>query len=150
MKISILNGPNLNLLGTREPSIYGHQTLSDIEAMVAAHASGPEIEFFQTTRAGELVDAIQGATREADALTLNAAAYTHTSIAIHDSLKAASLPKVEVHLSNPAAREAFRHHSYVSPVVDVVIAGAGPVGYCLAVDAVLALAERRAAATENA
>lgn len=138
MRIDILNGPNLNLLGTREPEIYGTTTLAEIAEMVKAHA-GPdhEIVFEQTNSEGTLVDLIQRAGREADGLILNAAAYTHSSVAIHDALKSVSVPKVEVHLSNPYAREAFRHHSYVSPVVDMLIAGAGAEGYRLAVTALL-------------
>ena len=139
MRIDILNGPNLNLLGTREPDIYGHKTLAQIAEDVKRHAGDAhEIIFEQTNSEGTLVDLIQRAGREADGLILNAAAYTHTSVAIHDALKTVSAPKVEVHLSNPHAREEFRHHSYVSPVVDLVIAGAGPIGYHLAVTALLA------------
>lgn len=138
MRIDILNGPNLNLLGTREPEIYGATTLSEIGEMVREFAGADhQIVFEQTNSEGTLVDLIQRAGREAGGLILNAAAYTHTSVAIHDALKAIQIPKVEVHLSNPHAREAFRHHSYVSPVVDVVIAGAGAEGYRLAVTALL-------------
>ena len=139
MRIDILNGPNLNLLGTREPEVYGSTTLAEIADMTRDHA-GPDhqIVFEQTNSEGTLVDLIQRAGREADGLILNAAAYTHTSVAIHDALKAVSIPKVELHLSNPHAREAFRHHSYVSPVVDIVIVGARAEGYKLAITALLA------------
>ena len=139
MRIDILNGPNLNLLGTREPEIYGTTTLAEIADMARDHA-GPDhqIVFEQTNSEGTLVDLIQRAGREADALILNAAAYTHTSVAIYDALNAINIPKAEVHLSNPHAREAFRHHSYVSPVVNIVIAGAKAEGYKLAITALLA------------
>ena len=138
MRIDILNGPNLNLLGTREPEIYGSMTLAEIAEMVKEHAGeSHQIIFEQTNSEGTLVDLIQRAGREADGLILNAASYTHTSIAVHDALKAVAVPKVEVHLSNPLAREEFRHHSYVSAVVNVVIAGAGPEGYRLAVTALI-------------
>ncbi|MEM9233620.1 MAG: type II 3-dehydroquinate dehydratase [Pseudomonadota bacterium] len=136
MRIDILNGPNLNLLGTREPEIYGTTTLAKIAEMAREHAGTEhKIIFEQTNSEGTLVDLIQRAGREADALILNAAAFTHTSVAIHDALKSVAFPKVEVHLSNPHAREAFRHKSYVSPVVDMVIAGAGAEGYRLAITA---------------
>lgn len=139
MRIDILNGPNLNLLGTREPEVYGTTTLAEIAEMARDHA-GPDhqIVFEQTNSEGTLVDLIQRAGREADALILNAAAYTHTSVAIYDALNAINIPKAEVHLSNPHAREAFRHHSYVSPVVNIVIAGAKAEGYKLAITALLA------------
>lgn len=141
MRIDILNGPNLNLLGTREPEIYGAMTLAEIAQMVKDHAGeAHQIIFEQTNSEGTLVDLIQRAGREAEGLILNAASYTHTSVAVHDALKAIDIPKVEVHLSNPYAREAFRHHSYVSAVSNIVIAGAGPEGYRLAVTALLDLA----------
>jgi 3-dehydroquinate dehydratase-2 len=137
--IHILNGPNLNLLGTREPEIYGHDTLDAIETACRAHLTshGHELVFKQTNSEGTLVDLVQAAGRDAAGLVINAAAYTHTSVALHDALKAISIPKIEVHLSNPAAREAFRHHSYVSPVVDGVITGLGVLGYRLAIDALV-------------
>lgn len=134
--IHILNGPNLNLLGQREPDIYGTDTLDAIKTACAAHAKANKIDllFDQTNSEGELVDWIQRASADADALIINAAAYTHTSVALHDALKAADLFKVEVHLSNPHAREEFRHTSYLSAVVDGVIAGFGSAGYRLALD----------------
>lgn len=144
--VFILNGPNLNLLGTREPAIYGHTTLADIEkdCVAAAAIRGWTVDFRQSNHEGHLVDWIQEAAGAASGLILNAAAYTHTSIALRDALAAARLPKVEVHLSNIAARESFRHHSHVSPVCDGMIAGFGAHGYILALDAVARLIEIRA------
>lgn len=139
--IYVLNGPNLNLLGQREPEIYGRATLAEIEAAVAARAAGHGLGlvFRQTNREGELVDWLQEARSHASAVILNAAAYTHTSIALHDALKALDRPVIEVHLSNPYSREPFRHHSYVSPVVAGVICGLKDQGYLLAVDALARL-----------
>lgn len=136
--IFILNGPNLNLLGTRETDIYGQTSLKDIEALCSntAKTLGLEIEFRQSNHEGILVDWIQEAGRDGAALIINAAAYTHTSVAILDALKTLSVPVIEVHLSNIFAREAFRHHSYVSPAATGIICGFGPKGYQLALDAV--------------
>ncbi len=145
--VHILNGPNLNLLGTREPEIYGSATLADIEAACRAHAEalGLEIVFRQSNHEGELVDWIQAAGREADALVFNPAAYGHTSVALHDALKAVDLPVVEVHLSQPAAREAFRAHSYVSLAASGTISGFGADSYILGLEAAARLiASRRA------
>lgn len=135
----VLNGPNLNLLGTREPDIYGHQTLDDVRALCEARAAqfGVSVVFRQSNHEGELVDWIQEAGREACALVLNPAAYGHTSVALHDALKVLSVPVVECHLSNPAAREAFRHVSFVSPLARGVVQGFGPMSYELAVEAAL-------------
>jgi len=135
--ILVLNGPNLNLLGKREPGLYGTGTLADIEAACAAKgkALGLRIDFRQTNVEGVLVEWIQQAPDSAEGIVLNAGAYTHTSIAIHDALRAAGLPVIEVHLSNVFARERFRHHSFVSPVAKGVIAGLGPLGYTLALEA---------------
>lgn len=135
--VLILNGPNLNLLGTREPEVYGRVTLADIESRCIARgkALGLRIDFRQTNAEGQLIDWLQEAGRGFAAVILNAAAYTHTSIAIHDALKALSVPVYEVHLSNIYARETFRHHSYVSPLARGVIAGFGPLGYELALEA---------------
>jgi 3-dehydroquinate dehydratase-2 len=135
--IYILNGPNLNMLGTREPEIYGHETLVDLEAKARTRATGHGLElvFRQSNHEGELVTWIQEARTEAVALILNAGAYTHTSVAILDALKALSIPSIELHLSNVHRREAFRHHSYVSLGVTAMIAGFGARGYDLAVDA---------------
>jgi 3-dehydroquinate dehydratase II len=128
--IYILNGPNLNLLGLREPAIYGHETLEHLEKRCAAKAKalGVVVEFKQTNAEGELVNWIQ------EARVINAAAYTHTSVALHDALKAVDLPTVEVHLSNIYKREPFRHHSYVSPAAHGVICGFGGQGYELALE----------------
>jgi 3-dehydroquinate dehydratase-2 len=136
--IFILNGPNLNLLGEREPEIYGGNTLATIEDALRnrAAALGVSIDFRQTNHEGVLVDQIQEARHAASGLILNAGAYTHTSVAIHDALRALSLPIIEVHLSNIYKREAFRHHSYVSPAATGVICGLGAQGYGLALDAV--------------
>jgi 3-dehydroquinate dehydratase II len=135
--IYVLNGPNLNMLGKREPALYGAGTLADIEALCAERgkALGLDIEFRQDNREGVLVDWIQEAGDKAVGIVLNAGAYTHTSIAIHDALRSAAIPVIEVHLSNIFARESFRHHSYVSPVAKGVICGLGPHGYTLAIDA---------------
>ncbi|MFT4078006.1 type II 3-dehydroquinate dehydratase [Rhodomicrobium lacus] len=136
--IFILNGPNLNLLGEREPEIYGGDTLSTIEEALRNRAVslGLTIDFRQTNHEGVLVDQIQEARHAASGLILNAGAYTHTSVAIHDALRSLSFPIIEVHLSNIYKREAFRHHSYVSPAATGVICGLGAQGYGLALDAV--------------
>jgi len=136
--VLVLNGPNLNMLGTREPEIYGTQTLADIEAMVRdrAKALGLVADVRQSNAEGELVSWIQDARLTASAIIINAGAYTHTSVAILDALQAFKGPIVEVHLSNIFRREAFRHHSYVSGVATGVICGLGAQGYLLALDAV--------------
>jgi len=135
--ILVLNGPNLNLLGTREPDIYGKATLDDLRAATMAQAKrhGLTADFRQSNDEGELVDWIQDARNTAAGIIINAAAYTHTSVAILDALQACGKPVIEVHLSNIFKREAFRHHSYVSPAATGVICGFGPQGYVLAVDA---------------
>lgn len=134
--VHVLNGPNLNLLGTREPAVYGSATLADVEALCRAEGArhGFEIVFRQTNSEGALVDLIQAA-RGARGLVLNAAAYTHTSVALRDAVAAVGVPTIEVHLSNVFAREPFRHHSYLSPVVRGVICGFGPQSYALAIAA---------------
>jgi 3-dehydroquinate dehydratase-2 len=139
--VLVLNGPNLNMLGVREPSIYGTETLDDIEALCLerAEALNIAIDFRQSNLEGELVSWIQQARGEHDGIILNAGAYTHTSIAIMDALSVAELPVIEVHLSNVFRREAFRHHSYVSPVAKGVICGFGAHGYLLALDALARL-----------
>ena len=139
--VLVLNGPNLNMLGVREPSIYGTETLDDIEALCLerAEALNIAIDFRQSNLEGELVSWIQQARGEHDGIILNAGAYTHTSIAIMDALSVAELPVVEVHLSNVFRREVFRHHSYVSPVAKGVICGFGAHGYLLALDALARL-----------
>ncbi len=138
--IYVLNGPTLNMLGTREPEIYGSQTLADVEAMTAerAKALGHSIDFRQSNSEGELVDWILEAREKASGIILNGAAYTHTSVALMDAISAAELPVVEVHISNIFKREEFRHHSFVSPVSLGVICGLGPIGYVLAVEALAA------------
>jgi len=145
LTLYVLNGPNLNLLGVREPDIYGRETLADVQAMCEAAAEGARVVFRQSNHEGQLVDWIQEARAEADALVINPAAFTHTSVALLDALKTLSIPVVECHLSNPAAREAFRNHSYVSLAATGVIAGFGPRSYELAVRAALDLARRAGA-----
>ena len=139
--IYILNGPNLNLLGVRDPAIYGQDTLADIEERCLARAAslGLQIEFRQTNHEGQLVDWIQEARESAEGVILNAGALTHTSVAVFDALSAAGLPVIEVHLSNIFRRESFRHHSYVSLAANGVICGLGAQGYELALDAIAQL-----------
>ena len=134
--VLIINGPNLNLLGTREPEIYGRTTLADIEASCRARAEelGLALEFLQSNSEGELVTWIQEARGRHQAIVINPAAYSHTSVAILDALQASDLPVIEVHLSNTQKREAFRHHSYVSLVATGIISGLGADGYLLALD----------------
>lgn len=135
--ILILNGPNLNMLGKREPEIYGSQTLGDIEALCQEKADqlGFAIDFRQSNSEGELVDWVQEAMDGGFAgLVINAAAYTHTSIALHDALKMLAIPIIEVHLTNPKTREEFRHISYIQPLAKLVIAGQGAAGYVQALE----------------
>lgn len=145
MTIYILNGPNLNLLGVREPEIYGKASLGDIRKAVEAHAqqSGSKTDFRQSNHEGDLVDWVQEAAAAGTGLIINPGAYTHTSLALHDALKAAKVPKIELHLSNIHAREAFRRHSYVSPAVDAVICGLGAAGYLTALDALIRLIDKK-------
>jgi 3-dehydroquinate dehydratase-2 len=145
LTIYCLNGPNLNLLGEREPAVYGKGTLADLEKLTrdAADQADAKLIFRQSNHEGELVDWIQEARRQAGGLIINAGGYTHTSVAIHDALKVLTIPVVEVHLSNPGNREEFRHKSLVSPAASGVIAGFGPLGYRLAIQAVAALAEQK-------
>ena len=140
--ILLIHGPNLNLLGTREPEIYGHATLSDHVATVIATASGHgiSVEHVQTNTEGEMVNAIHAANGTSDAIVINAGAFTHYSWAVHDALKSYPGNVVEVHLSNPGAREQFRHVSVLSPVVNGTISGFGGLGYALAVEALVELA----------
>ncbi len=140
--IYVLSGPNLNLLGIREPEIYGHQTLDDVRMLCATRAAalGREIVFRQSNHEGELVDWIQEARESACALVINPAAYGHTSVAILDALKMLNLPIVECHLSNPAAREAFRRETYVSLAATGTVTGFGAASYELAVEAAAGLA----------
>jgi len=139
-KVLILNGPNLNLLGTREPAVYGKDTLADVGKLCADECArlGFESDFRQSNHEGELIDWIHAAGRDFAAGTLvgvvfNAGAYTHTSIALHDAIKGANVPVVELHISNVHAREPFRHHSYLSPAAKAVMAGFGVAGYPLAI-----------------
>lgn len=134
--VLVVNGPNLNLLGTREPDTYGTATLADIERQVreAAMRHGLSTRFVQNNHEGVLIDAIHEARRDCSAIVINAGAYTHTSIAIRDAISAVALPTIEVHISNVHTREEFRHHSYLSAVSDAVIVGAGINGYTLAID----------------
>jgi 3-dehydroquinate dehydratase-2 len=140
--ILVLNGPNLNLLGTREPEKYGTATLADVEQLAkdAGAANGLDVECFQSNHEGALVEAIHAARGKAIGIVLNAGAYTHTSVAIRDAVSAVQLPTVEVHITNVHAREEFRHHSYLSGVSKAVIAGAGISGYRFAVEYLAELA----------
>ena len=146
--ILILNGPNLNLLGQREPAVYGHATLADVEKLSAeaCAAHGVALDFRQTNHEGVLVDWLHEAGRaQAEGkmlgVILNAGAYTHTSVALHDAIKGAGVTLIELHISNVHAREAFRHHSYISPAAKAVMAGFGIKGYALAVAALVAITE---------
>ncbi|MFY9623572.1 MAG: type II 3-dehydroquinate dehydratase [Rhodoplanes sp.] len=145
--VYVLNGPNLNLLGTREPEIYGHATLADIEKLcrAAAEPHGLAIEFRQSNYEGELVSWIQEAgARHAAGIVLNAAAFTHTSIALFDAIAACPSPVIEVHITNIHAREDFRRTSYVARAAKAVICGFGPLGYALAISGLAAITERGA------
>jgi 3-dehydroquinate dehydratase-2 len=146
--IFVLNGANLNLLGVREPTIYGAETLADVERRTRARAQalGLQVEFRQSNREGDLVDWIQEARTAACGIILNAGAYTHTSVAILDALSAAEKPVVELHLSNVFRREPFRHHSYVSQAAHGVICGFGAKGYELAVEAMADILDGRKSA----
>ncbi|MBO6774916.1 MAG: type II 3-dehydroquinate dehydratase [Marinibacterium sp.] len=139
-KILILNGPNLNLLGTRQPEIYGSTTLADVEDMCRTHAVkvGAQVSFYQSNIEGALIDAIHAAKGTQDGLILNAGAYTHTSIALMDAVFSVELPMVEVHLSNVHAREEFRHVSYISKAAIGQLCGFGAQGYLFAIDALVA------------
>jgi 3-dehydroquinate dehydratase-2 len=141
MNILLLNGPNLNLLGQREPEIYGRVTLADIELKVKQRAAklGVEVDFRQTNSEGELVSWVQQAKDQFNVIVLNAAAYTHTSIALRDAISAVGIPTIEVHLSNTAAREEFRHRSLIGPVCRGQISGFGAESYILALEAAISL-----------
>ena len=137
MNIYVINGPNINLLGTREPEIYGSETLGDIEKKCIEQGlkDSHSVKFMQSNYEGEIVEWIQDAIiQKVDVIIINAAAYTHTSIAIHDALKSYSGYKIELHISNPHLRESFRHVSFISSAVDAVVAGLGADGYCHVID----------------
>ena len=140
-KILILNGPNLNMLGTRQPEIYGAETLADIEASCRQHLADKNVDlgFEQSNHEGDIVTHIQNAKQNYDGIIINAAAYTHTSVALLDALTLFEKPVIEVHLSNIYKREAFRHKSYIAPIAVGSICGFGANGYLLALDAMLAL-----------
>jgi 3-dehydroquinate dehydratase II len=144
MRILFLNGPNLNLLGQREPEVYGHTTLADIEAKVRQRAKqlGVEIAFRQSNLEGDLVGWIQQAKGQFDVIVLNAAAYTHTSVALRDAIAAVGVPTIEIHLSNVHAREEFRHKSLIAPVCVGQIAGFGWHSYILALEASINVTDR--------
>ena len=139
MKFLVINGPNLNMLGTREPEKYGTTTLPDIEKEIEAHANekGVGVDFYQSNIEGEIVTAIQKAKGIYDGIVINPAAYTHTSVALRDAILAIELPTVEIHLSNIHTREEFRHHSYTAPVCVGQITGFGKFGYIMALDAII-------------
>lgn len=137
--ILILNGPNLNLLGTRQPEVYGKTTLQDIENMCVSHGKslGVSVSCLQSNHEGALVDALHAAKGQHEGIVLNAGAYTHTSIALMDAISSIALPVIELHLSNIHARESYRHKSYIAPVAVGQICGFGAMGYRLAIDAML-------------
>ncbi len=144
LRLLVLHGPNLNLLGTREPSVYGSLSLADLDKSIARHASslGIAVQSKQTNVEGELVTWIQNARGHFDGLVINPAGYTHTSVAIRDAIAAVALPTVEVHLSNIHQREEFRHHSFIAGVALGQISGFGPTGYLLAMDGLVAHLDR--------
>ena len=153
LKILVLNGPNLNLLGTREPEVYGHATLADVEALCAAAAAerGAEVECRQSNHEGVLIDWVQAAglahrNGQLAGIVFNPGAYTHTSVALHDAIKGSGVPVIETHISNVHAREAFRHHSYISPAAAGIVVGFGIDGYVLAIDGLLRKARAAASA----
>jgi 3-dehydroquinate dehydratase-2 len=143
--VVVLNGPNLNLLGEREPEIYGHETLADVEALCrkAASLAGLAVDFRQSNHEGVLIDAVHETRRSAVGFVVNAGALTHTSIALRDALATVEAPVFEVHLSNVHAREEFRHHSYLSAIATGVIVGCGPSGYAYAVARISELVQHR-------
>jgi 3-dehydroquinate dehydratase II len=141
MKILFLNGPNLNLLGLREPAVYGRVTLAEIEAQIRSKANelGVNVDFRQTNAESELVDWIQQAREVFDVIVINAAAYTHTSVAIRDAISGVGIPTIEIHLSNVYSREEFRHHSWIAPVCKGQITGFGANSYLLALQAAISI-----------
>ena len=149
-KILVLNGPNLNLLGTREPAVYGRETLADVERLCRDEGArlGVVVECRQSNHEGDLVDWIHEAGRATAAgdtmgVVLNAGAYTHTSVALHDAIKGANATLIELHISNVHAREAFRHHSYISPAARGIVVGFGVAGYAIAIDALVRIAAKK-------
>lgn len=145
LRIRVLHGPNLNLLGTREPEIYGSTTLNQINELISTHAAsiGAQVEISQHNSEGEIIDAIQAAPQTADAIVINPGAYTHYSIAIRDAIAAVHLSTIEVHLSNIHSREDFRHNSVIAPVCIGQICGFGANSYILALDAIQSLLEKQ-------
>ena len=144
--VYVLNGPNLNLLGLREPDIYGHATLGDVEKLcrTAAAKHGLDVEFRQSNHEGEIVDSIhEAAAKHAAGIVINAGAYTHTSVAIRDAIAAIAVPVIEVHISNVFARESFRHHSHIAPVAKASLCGFGIEGYALAIEGLAAMIDAR-------
>jgi 3-dehydroquinate dehydratase-2 len=144
-RILVLNGPNLNMLGVREPEVYGKETLADIQAACATHANGAgiEVDFRQSNSEAELISWIHDARETADGIVINPAAFTHTSVAILDALVLTELPVVEIHISNIFRRESFRQHSYISAGATGIISGFGSNGYLLALDAIVNLARTK-------
>jgi 3-dehydroquinate dehydratase II len=143
MKVLILHGPNLNLLGKREPEIYGTRTLDDVNTFISEYFKKVELEFFQSNHEGEIIEKIQKADADCAGIVLNAGAFTHYSYAIRDAIESVSVPVVEVHISNIASREEFRHKSVIAPVVMGSIVGMGAYGYVLAIQAIAHHAKRK-------
>jgi 3-dehydroquinate dehydratase-2 len=143
-QILVIHGPNLNLLGTREPQIYGSTTLADIDADLARRAAELDVavESFQSNHEGALIDRVQAARASASAIVINPGGYTHTSVALRDALAAVGLPVIEVHLSNVAAREEFRHRSLIAPIATGAIVGLGAIGYRLALEAAVSIVRK--------
>jgi 3-dehydroquinate dehydratase-2 len=142
--VLVLNGPNLNLLGQRETSIYGHTTLADIEAACVKRGKTLKLDVYceQSNSEGGMIDLVQEARESRDAIIVNAGGFTHTSVALRDALAACDIPIIEVHISNIYKREEFRHHSHISAVAEGMICGLGPIGYCLALEAVAEILSR--------
>lgn len=143
MRVLVIHGPNLNLLGKRDPQVYGSQTLDDVNIFIKKYFKNVEIEFFQSNHEGEIVEKIQKADALFKGIVLNAAAFTHYSIAIRDAIEAVPIPVIEVHISNVAQREEFRHNSVISPVVMGSITGLGAYGYVLGIQAIAHQAKRK-------